>query len=945
MAEPILDAESVKKIVAKDADERLREELRICFPSVSEEKLQQFSRADLISKVTECRVFNKKTTKVQTSLEGHLTLEVVTEKVEPKIEVVSAPAGAVMDPTVMMLMKMMQDAEDRREKERKEEKAEQARLRKEEDDRREKLKKEEDDRKEQKKVEKMAAIQKAKTEEMAATQKAKTEEMAAIQKAKTEEMALQHKLEFEKLAEVQRLKLEEIAELAKIKVVEEADKEKARVSELERQRQEQKTMGMQHEQQLKLRESEEKLKIWEVENQARIAKEEKEKERLFKLKLEEMRSKDEDARLQKLVQEQQMNSEALKQVIQDQAISFERLQRQRLEAGEKIEQQIHRGVEILRNSIGYLPMQPHEIPLWFHEFQRGMTLNRLSEESGLAILTQLLNTKARCLLSRLPDSDVRSYEDLKGAILREFKVNASKLLEFYKSLHKRSEESYVMFSTRLKVSLVEYWKSRGIDLDDGNKKVLDLLISDKIKAELPRFLENFVRGHELEGWLDPSKLCMLLDGYDVDNNPIKQGANKFQNENFFRDQNRGSPNALHRDVNKSLRPDNRSRPVFASRRSFRCTICHRVNDHLADSCPSTHVKNPRDSRPQTNHESFRTWLDRRNNRQNNNRGRRGGPSTSRETLCTICGSQFHATDRCFRNPDRRDVNRVGLVFENSQQSSPENMSSSETLPKVIVNRIEMEVRCNSPDILQRSGEEEIPKEVKVKEREDDLSFAVSSISEREIRATGDLRVDLSCKGKPVPGLIDTGTQISVIHPGMLPRHLIQESNQRGTVKLKAAFGKAIISDVYLIPFKLIVDVSGRVCDQDLIETYLLCAVTDQLSENRVLLSLDDYNVLKSVEQVEVPCESRVCDNAMCSSFDPVDQLHDDSHSQVVDVVHDIDCVSSCSCSDIPTTENQNTHEEQICVVTRSNVEKENFEGREWIADTLVKIDFKDEKIN
>jgi len=433
-------------------------------------------------------------------------------------------------------------------------------------------------------------------------------------------------------------------------------------------------------------------------------------------------------------------------------------------------------------------------------------------------------------------------------------------------------------------------------LDEGNRRVLDLTISDKIKAELPRFLDNFVRGHELENWLEPDKLCILLDGYDVDNNQSRQGSNKFQGENFVRDKNRLSPNMQRGGFNNSFRQNTRPSNVLVSRKTYRCTICHRVGDHLADACPSTSGKYSGGDngvrRSQGNHESFRSWLDRRNGRHEGNRGRRGGYSNTRSQPCHSCGSTFHTSDRCPRVQDRRDVNRVGLVIQNAHFPNPDTTTPDpETVPKSVVNRVEMLCSNRNPVQLPGSCGDVVPRGVFEQPKENGLSFSVSSITDKSQVSQSVPTVELSCRGRPLSSLVDSGTEISIAHPDMIPTHLIKESSQRGTVKLKAAFGSSIVSDTYLIPLKLKIDISGEICDPNMRETYILCAITDQLSEERLLLSLDDYNVLKSI----------IVDKS-------VHELADNSSSIIVEAVK-------------PALVEQESQAGKIFAVTRGNEEK------------------------
>ncbi len=96
----------------------------------------------------------------------------------------------------------------------------------------------------------------------------------------------------------------------------------------------------------------------------------------------------------------------------------------------------------------------------------------------------------------------------------------------------------------------------------------------------------------------------------------------------------------------------------------------------------------------------------------------------------------------------------------------------------------------------------------------------------------------------VEAIIDSGSEMTVCHPDVLPLRLIEEalaSGEVGTVLLRSAFGQEIAAKTLHIPCRLMKETDQTACTP---EVLLFCAVSPELSVDKVLLSAEDYAALE-----------------------------------------------------------------------------------------------------
>ena len=81
----------------------------------------------------------------------------------------------------------------------------------------------------------------------------------------------------------------------------------------------------------------------------------------------------------------------------------------------------------------------------------------------MKLLLPLITPKARTVLNRLSFADLDDYEIVKQHLLKEFKLTPREYRSKFIDAKKTAEETYTMFTARLKNLLNYYVKSRKVD--------------------------------------------------------------------------------------------------------------------------------------------------------------------------------------------------------------------------------------------------------------------------------------------------------------------------------------------------------------------------------------------------------------------------------------------------------------------------------------------------
>ena len=819
------DSEIIQ-FVKKDSTSRLRAELGGCFPtSLTADQIDNFSRDELIDLVSQCRIFCKQTGKVTSSLEGKLTLKMPVGAAAPAVPAV------VTDPMAMLLAFMKSQADERK-------------LQSEKEAADRKL---QADRYEAEKVER-AAERKLQSDRL----EAEKTEKEAERKLQADREEAARKLQAEQLAadrverEAERKLQEDREEAARKIQAERADREE----------------------------------VWRNEQLALEARRIKAQE--AKDAAEKALRKEELDNIRRQMEERWKDSLSVQQAHEDTLLE----RRSRFE--DRIDIRVKNASAVLKNTCGILPTIPIDIPVWLWHLNRQFKLNNIADELRLPLINQLLNDRARKLVSRLPDDITGDYESLTAAILREFQLTPAKYREHFLSISKRSDETFSQLSTRIEVSLKYYLESRKIELGSQNKDICNLLVSDRIKECIPDYLQDFIRAQELKKWLPPDELCNALDTFCVDQ-PTKNTQSSHQQRSVSISQSKQS----------TTPSESSSRPAPLKRTSkMICSRCTRPG-HTSPNCVTQLTPDQLKEKlgGKTKGGGFKVWKSKVNAVKSSTDSQNSARPIPSHVKCYECGEN-HYRSSC-PNLQNSKVNRVTcspvqdnscLVqkgFNNSTESLNFHQLENDVSDKRSVNR----VCSNANNCSDKTMNSFCGNENSFSSPVDSLTKVTKSVTIKEAK---ELSIVLDCNGYAIPGIIDTGAQVSVISKALLPKQVLYQQGINGYVSLQPAFGKPVKCSLMTLPLKLVSHFDEVIDPDKIVCTDIVCAVTDQLSENQILLTLDDYDVLSKASKDII----QECDFSETPVLCDEDFTLDSSHSCLDN--SELSDVSELSCNLVQT---------------------------------------------
>ena len=259
---------------------------------------------------------------------------------------------------------------------------------------------------------------------------------------------------------------------------------------------------------------------------------------------------------------------------------------------------------------------------------------------------------------------------------------------------------------------------------------------------------------------------------------------------------------------------------------------------------------------------------------------RGQHSKSQETqkvqtFCTRCNSSSHSTDKC-RNKDKT-CHQCGLVghirsactqrqrVQNVRYVSATNEQDEDCVDILEETMLTRQANINRiscmPQARNDNGSENAHFNVKEPTNiELKVNFGVGSVS---------------C-------ILDTGSDITVLKPSMIPAQFLDENIEKSTIKLHSAFGKVVTATLLNIPARLIED--RHVSKQDAL---LTCAVTNGLNRDKALLSLADYRALRSATKDFFPPDEVITGTKMPYK-DPISLQNQDARVLETKLLNEVD---------------------------------------------------------
>src|SRR6266516_2170834 len=343
-------------------------------------------------------------------------------------------------------------------------------------------------------------------------------------------------------------------------------------------------------------------------------------------------------------------------------------------------------------------------------------------------------------------------------------------------------------------------------------ELIELLLTDRFKDSLTQQQRGHIGDQEQEKWFTLEKIATLVDFYVVYHPFIPNSSQSIQN--------RYVPNASGNRVNQNNWQKTNELTYSGAHSKLICTVCSGIG-HDATRCfkvigypNANQSKTSTASREKQNFPSINKMANTKNFQgkgHNNNEGR-----TYRTRTVTIEEEQEQTDeneeegnqDMVDINTDNNDVNVVNRIIisdVNSTVIAPENFT-----PDPVLNKITSSPIFSSQD----SGH----------------------------------FVSINTGGRTLSALVDSGAQISCLHPDMLTPEFWDNAYIPREITLQGPFGEKETTSLLNISAKLI-NVNRN---PNLFPIVLNVAITDKLASNYMILSFADYSALVDHNNIIMP---------------------------------------------------------------------------------------------
>src|SRR6218665_4065114 len=165
--------------------------------------------------------------------------------------------------------------------------------------------------------------------------------------------------------------------------------------------------------------------------------------------------------------------------------------------------------DAMKHVLTRTPNDIMEVPLYFETVENAFRSFEVDRRYWVKLLLPLMTQRARTVINRVTLVDRDNYATVKEQLLKEFKLTPREYRSKFMDAKQTAEETYTMFTARLKNLLNYYVKSRQVN--DDYERLFDLLISDKLKESLPPGPLQFVLSKEGTECFKASMIADLAD--------------------------------------------------------------------------------------------------------------------------------------------------------------------------------------------------------------------------------------------------------------------------------------------------------------------------------------------------------------------------------------------------------------------------------------------------
>lgn len=485
--------------------------------------------------------------------------------------------------------------------------------------------------------------------------------------------------------------------------------------------------------------------------------------------------------------------------------------------------------DTLRHVLPKMPTDVGQIPQYFENVEHLYDIYDVPADLRSKLLIPHLSDRAKTLIGRLDIKSLDCYDEMKHFLLGEFKLTAMEYKARFDKADKRSDETHILFASRLRNELRYYLSSRGVDDFD---KLCNLLVSDKLKSCLTSGTLNYVLSLEGEGCFQPDEIARLADTYinyhigtagkPGQFSPSRTGGHRFPPSKSFHGSRGGrmsNPTPI-----QSVKPNTGNEQGKFVRRCYRC----QSTSHLAKNC----LRNRQDKPPT-----------------------RYGNHTQ-VNACSIVSSGCQTEDQVITDTVCHRV-----------------MCDAETFKSVAIPNIHWEF-SNYPEINCCNNSKDVDTQCVAK-------------SPPELKVSKLQYVNVTVNGIKAVALCDSGSQIPIVSSRLFD---VNDDEKMGTVNLQGIVGEAVSVPLMSVNVKLCGD---EQCEKVMDELQLLCAVAELKSPSYdVILPVDVVDELHSMPAVSVTrlAVAKPCEVSLQANTDDTDEAVVVMSESKTDEVCDVDCL-------------------------------------------------------
>ena len=510
---------------------------------------------------------------------------------------------------------------------------------------------------------------------------------------------------------------------------------------------------------------------------------------------------------------------------------------------------------------------PIDAPLFFDNVSKLFERYKVPADIQTVLLHPHLSNKAKNLLARMDQSAVNNFVDVRDFLLNQFRLTPADYRKRFNEITRKSDESNVLFSSRLYTLLQFYVNSRKANSLD---KLMSCLVSDRIRSSITDYnCSRHIASLEStadEGWLDHIEISRAIDAYYANlpsSNKYNMTSGSAQNRNAAqpaasvnstqvtdndrRESSQSNQSSGSRDKQRQAKNNSAPQQTSAASNVTRtqstfCFVCG-LDDHVAFACPQRYDRvhgtrnatpNQKERNPQNNQrKSARVFTCKGNNSS------QPGSLHSTEPIAVTSDSMPHSVTYTAQS-----VSQSVSHAPPQQQQQYRNTRNS---------NFENDTIVKEPFTLNRVATRTVdsPKQT----IENDSIDLFVNFSPNKAQANPDYcplqYVSVAIENVPycVNGMIDSGAETAVAHTSLFPETL---PSSVGKITLRGIYGKPIVADLVLLNIRLANNASSPYMP-------IYCALSPDVNET-LILTLDIVRRLSDYQFTANNSQSVLCDS-------------------------------------------------------------------------------------